>query len=76
MKIKISNDEIWPMSGDEVLDHSTQTVVGHITSIGYNEENHDEIFALVSFSNEHHDGNIKNALVRTGAGNFEAKIVS
>ena len=76
MKIEISNDEIWPMSGDEVIHHSTQIVVGHITSIGYNEENHDEIYALVSLSNEHQDGNIKNVLVRTGAGNFDAKIVS
>ena len=76
MRIEISNDEIWPMSGDEVLDQSTQTVIGQITSIGYNEENHNEIFALVRFSNEHEEGSIKNTLVRTGAGNFDAKIVS
>ena len=76
MKIEISSDEIWPMSGDEVLHQSTKRVIGHIISIGYNEENHNEIFALVSFSNEHEEGNIRNALVRTGAGNFDAKIDS
>eukprot|EP00111_Clytia_hemisphaerica_P024731 TCONS_00072897-protein len=76
MKIKISSDEIWPMNGDEVLHQSTQTVIGHITSIGYNEDDHNEIFALASFSSGFEDGNTEKAFIRTGAGNFDAKVIS
>ena len=73
MKIEITNEEIWPLGGEEIIHTKTQQTLGEVTSIGYDEEKVKEVFALADVSMENGE---KDVLVKTAGGNFKAKVIS